>query len=150
MRTFRERIHAENGFSLIELMAVILVMGILAGIALPNFLGQKEKAEDVAAKSHARSVVVALESCFTDTQSYELCDTLEELEATNSNPDVALTDDVERRAGAVSITATDRTYTIAGYSSSGNKFVVEKGEGGETARVCTTGGTGGCKPGDLW
>jgi prepilin-type N-terminal cleavage/methylation domain-containing protein len=150
MRTFRERIHPENGFSLIELMAVILVMGILAGIALPNFLGQKEKAEDVTAKADARSVVVALESCFTDTQSYEECDTLDELEATNSNPDVPLTDDVERRAGAVSITATDRTYTISGYSRSGNKFVVEKTDGGQTERVCTTGGTGGCKPGDLW
>ena len=150
MRTFRRRIHLEDGFSLIELMAVILILGILAGIALPNFLGQKEKAEDVTAKSDARSVAVAVESCFTDTESYVECDTLEELDATDSNPDVALTDDVERRAGAVSIAATDRTYTISGYSQSGNKFVVEKSEGGSTERVCTTGGTGGCKPGDLW
>lgn len=150
MRTVRQRIHPENGFTLIELMLVILVMGILAGIALPNFLGQKQKGEDVTAKADARSVVGALESCFTDTQSYEECDTREELDATNSSPDVALTDEVERRAGAVSIIATDRSYTVAGYSRSGNKFVVEKNEGGETARVCTTGGTGGCKPGDLW
>jgi type IV pilus assembly protein PilA len=135
---------------LIELMAVILIIGTLAAIALPNFLGQKEKAEDVTAKTDARNVVTALESCFTDTQSYAKCDTLEELEAADSNPDVPLTDDVERKSGAVSITATDRTYTISGYSRSGNKFVVEKVEGGETARACTTGGTGGCKPGDLW
>ena len=61
-----------------------------------------------------------------------------------------LTDEVERRAGAVSITATEKTYTIAGYSQSDNRFVIEKTGAGEMARACTTGGTGGCKPGDLW
>ena len=150
MRTLRERMHGEKGFTLIELMAVLMVMGILAAIALPNFIGQKEKGEDVTAKSDARNVVAAVESCHTETQSYEECDTIAELVAADSNPDVPLTDEVERKGGAVSITATDKTYTIAGYSRSGNKFVVEKTEAGELARVCTTGGTGGCKPGDLW
>jgi type IV pilus assembly protein PilA len=150
MRNIRQRIHPENGFTLIELMAVILIMGILTAIALPNFLGQKEKGEDVAAKSDARTIVVSVESCHAETQSYAKCDTLEELHAADTNPAVPLTDEVERRPGAVSITATDDSYTIVGYSHSGNHFEIGKAVGGEVARACTTGGTGGCKPGDLW
>ena len=71
LNTLRKRLQGEEGFTLIELLVVILIIGILAAIAIPSFLNQKGKGEDSAAKSSARSGQTALETYYTDNQTYD-------------------------------------------------------------------------------
>nr|MEE4269278.1 type II secretion system protein [Candidatus Krumholzibacteria bacterium] len=51
-----------NGFTLIELMVVVLVIGILAGMALPNLLNMKDRARESEVQSNAHTVQLAVES----------------------------------------------------------------------------------------
>ena len=66
----RENLNKDEGFTLVELMVVVLIIAILIAIAIPTFLGARERAQDRAAQSDLRNALTAAKVFYTDTEDY--------------------------------------------------------------------------------
>lgn len=69
-RMMRKVWSRKKGFTLIELLIVVAIIGILAGIAIPNFLGARTKARVSRAFADMRTIGNALEMYYLDNQDY--------------------------------------------------------------------------------
>ena len=143
LQNLRDRAKDESGFTLIELLVVILIIGILAAIALPTFLGQRQKAQNSSAQSDARNMVSHVESCYTDTQSYINCDSELELGQTG------LAWGAGDQQVLVVNPATADGYVINAKSKSGCTFTITKSAASGSVRSKSPAG-GSCGTGTSW
>ncbi|GIU87928.1 MAG: hypothetical protein KatS3mg009_2443 [Acidimicrobiia bacterium] len=71
MRNVRARARrTEEGFTLIELMVVVLIIAILIAIAVPTFLGARERAHDSKTKEELRDGLIAAKVHYVDTRNF--------------------------------------------------------------------------------
>ncbi len=66
----RKRLQGEEGFTLIELMVVVVNIGVLIAITMPTFMGAKNRAQNKGAMVDARNAVIAARTAYNDTVSY--------------------------------------------------------------------------------
>jgi type IV pilus assembly protein PilA len=137
----------EEGFTLIELMVVILIIAILIAVAVPTFLGMRRRAQDVAAKEGAQNSLKAAKAIHADLDSY-IGVTLAELTATE--PSLGYVDGATSSDGpkVVSVNVPNpTTFVAAVYSDSGICFFIRDNLNGTQYATLNT-GTADCFAGN--
>ena len=134
---------SERGFTLVEVLVVVLIVGILLAIVLPAFVNQRAKAQDAEAKAAASLVETALVVYHQDRETFATADhdALAAIEpAIRSIPSYELDAEQDRFELRVESTAG---------ASGGGPFIVEHVDGG-SARTCAAPGHGGCPDSGTW
>ena len=116
----------EDGFTLIELMVVVLIIAILLAIAIPTFLGARTKAQDRAAQSNLRNALTAEKTFYVDNQAY----TSTQAALTAIEPSLTYGAGVPGAAGTVGVTVNTNntagdTVVLVAKSAGGGCFYMQ-------------------------
>jgi type IV pilus assembly protein PilA len=131
----------ESGFTLVELLVVMLILGLLAAIAIPAFFNQRDKARDADAKVDARTAQTAAESYATDQPNGDY---------TGMDPG-DLVQIEETLAEATNLQATPTAgndgFTVSADSATGATYSVTRDPSGAVTRACDPVDAAGCQNG---
>jgi type IV pilus assembly protein PilA len=123
LHSLKARRRDEEGFTLIELMVVVLIIAILIAIAIPTFLGARSRAQDRAAQSDLRNGLTAEKTYYTDSEVYS--DVVADLDAIEPSLDweAAATPTAKGKV-AVETTDGDNIVCVESQSKSGQFFIL--------------------------
>ena len=123
---FTRMMRKNEGFTLIELMIVIAIIGILAAIAIPQFSAYRQRSYNAAAEADLRNATTAQEAYYVDTQHY--------VAAPQTNL-IGATYGFYKSQGVVigGALSGNNQYDMTAYHSSGNKTYRLLGPGGSVS-----------------
>jgi type IV pilus assembly protein PilA len=115
---------SDKGFTLIELMVVVMIIAVLLAIAIPTFLGSQNKAKDRSAQSSLRNTVTAARTIYTDSSDYsKATDTALDTAEPSLEFEVAATASADPKT--VSVSSTASVFYAASKSKGGDCYYIK-------------------------